>query len=95
MNWTQLQAAVLQILLKAKRPVTLDDLEVQAYDKAGKKKPKTAHQAMAACVRTINTRIRPLNAEIKYPSMVGRGHKAFYTIKGRTDLVKLTLETQN
>ena len=92
MRLTGIQLAVLTILHEAKEPVTLTELEKRVYRKSGKVKPKTARQAIAACIRTLDKKMHQLKVTIDRKTPIGRGHEASYAIKGKVENLTAVLE---
>lgn len=92
MRYTALQFAVLSTLFNANGPVTLTDLAGRVYRSSNKKKPKTARQAIAACVRGMEKKLATIKVSISRETPIGRGYEASYLLKGKLESVKQIIE---
>jgi len=93
MRYTALQFAVLSTLFNANgQPVSLTDLAGQVYRSSRRRKPKTARQAIAACVRGMEKKLSEIKVNISRETPIGRGYEASYLLKGKLDNVKQIIE---
>lgn len=91
-SYTSLQGAVLKVLIDAKEPTTLKDIQKKAYKLSGKRKPPTASQAIAACIRNMRKKLNLIGVKIERVSDIGRGHEGSYLLSGNLDVVRKTLK---